>query len=177
MPIFAGVYLLQPYYATIAWFDLPQLWEREIFVLPLVIVVIFLQLATKGRFEQLIHQLQWAVLIIVSLLLVQDGLQSSTIYDAIILGTLALISMITGMYISVKSYFFVGAGVLLLNVLLQTRPFWGNMPWGAYLLIAGTILIGIASYHEWHKQKTARGENTLITFIKEKIIYKLKEWK
>jgi hypothetical protein len=177
MPIFAGVYLLQPYYATIAWLDLPQLWEREIFVLPLVIVVIFLQLATKGRFEQLIHQLEWAVLIIVSLLLVQDGLQSSTIYDAIILGTLSLISMITGMYIKVKSYFFVGAGVLLLNLLLQTRPFWGNMPWWAYLLVAGSILIGIASYHEWHKQKTARGENTLISFIKEKIVYKLKEWK
>lgn len=177
MQTFAGVYLLEPYYATIAWIDLPRLWEREIYVLPLVMVVIFLQLTAKGRFEKLIYQMQWAVLIIVSLLLIQDGLASSTIYDAIILGTLSLISMITGMYIRVKSYFFVGAGVLLLNALLQTRPFWGNMPWWAYLLIAGSILIGIASYNEWHKQKTVRGEATLITLLKEKIIYKLKEWK
>lgn len=108
------------------------------------------------------------VLILVSILLVQDGLASSTVYDALILGSLSLISILAGMFLKVKSYFFVGTGVLLLNVLLQTRPYWGNLPWWAYLLIAGSILITVASYNEWHKQKKEKGERTLLNGIKEK---------
>src|SRR5699024_11374375 len=54
-----------------------------------------------------------------------------------------------------KSFFFVGAGVLLLNVFLQTRPFWGALPWWAYLLIAGALLITVASYNERSEEHTS----------------------
>jgi hypothetical protein len=84
--------------------------------------------------------------------------------------------MVAGMYIQIKSYFFIGAGVLLLNVFLQTRPYWGNMPWWVYLLIAGIILITIASFNEWHKQKVQKGESTFITFLKVNIIDKIRKW-
>ena len=113
---------------------------------------------------------------VVSLLLIQDGLESNTVYDALILGSLSLISMLAGMWLRVKAYFFVGAGVLLLNVLLQTRPFWGNLPWWGYLLIAGSILIGVASFNEWNKQKGARGEKTLLAKLKESLLMKMKNW-
>ncbi|SFA88232.1 MULTISPECIES: hypothetical protein [unclassified Bacillus (in: firmicutes)] len=177
VPVASIIFLLQPYYGLMMELELPELFEREIYVLPFVLVVIFIKKILKGSYEAFTSRLQWAILIIVALLLIQDGLASSTIYDAIILGTLSLTSMLAGMFIRVKSYFFVGAGVLLLNVFLQTRPFWGNMPWWAYLLIAGSILIGVASYNEWHKQKAVKGEPTLITKFKENVINKLKEWK
>ncbi|WP_040208694.1 hypothetical protein [Neobacillus jeddahensis] len=176
MSILGGTYLLQPYYSVIYRLNIADLWKREVLVLPFILLVIFIQKNLKGRYAESIKAIQWGVLISVSLLLIQDGLASNTVYDAIILGTLSLVSMLTGMFLRIKSYFFVGAGVLLLNVFLQTRPYWGNMPWWVYLLIAGMVLITVASFNEWHKQKVQKGESTFFTLIKNKIIEKIKNW-
>ncbi|PLR78538.1 hypothetical protein CU633_04730 [Bacillus sp. V3-13] len=172
----AGAVLLEPYYSVMARIEVPELFRREALVLPFVALAIYLQHCVEKKHKRLADYLQWAVLIFVSLSLVEDGLASSTIYDALVLGTLSLLSMLAGMVFKVKSYFFVGAGVLVLNVILQTRPYWGNLPWWAYLLIAGSILIAAASYNEWHKQKTAKGETTFITILKEKVLDRLKKW-
>lgn len=172
----AGIYLLEPYYSFISDLNIPELFERETLVIPWVAAIIYLQRCLNGKYKKVMSQIQWAVLIIVSLFLIQDGLESSTIYDALILGTLSLISMLAGIALKVKSYFVVGSGVLLLNVFLQTRPFWGNLPWWAYLLISGSILITVASYNEWHKQKTAKGETTAFTIIKQKILLWINKW-
>ncbi|MEH7075328.1 hypothetical protein [Neobacillus drentensis] len=176
MTILGGAYLLQPYYSIIAMLNIPPLWEREVMVLPFIILIIFIRRCLKGQYSDLTKAVQWGVLIIVSLLLIQDGLTSHTIYDAIILGSLSLLAMMAGMFLQIKSYFFVGAGVLLLNVFLQTRPYWGNMPWWFYLLIAGLFLITVASFNEWNKQKVNKGETTFITVLKEKVIDRMKKW-
>lgn len=174
---FAGAYLLVPYYAGIEQVNLPVLLEREGYVLPFVVLVIFLRYTFKSRYGRISSYIQWVVLIIVSLALIQDGLASNTVYDALILGSLSLISMLAGMWLRVKAYFFVGAGVLLLNVFMQTRPFWGNLPWWGYLLVAGSVLISVASFNEWNKQKGAKGEKTLVVRFKENMLMKLKDWK
>jgi hypothetical protein len=172
----AGAYLLVPYYAALEQLTIPALLEREVYVLPFVALAIFARSIFKERSNQITSYIQWAILIMVSLLLIQDGLESNTVYDALILGSLSLISMLAGMWLRVKAYFFVGAGVLLLNVLLQTRPFWGNLPWWGYLLVAGSILISVASFNEWNKQKGARGEKTLLVKLKESFLMKMKNW-
>lgn len=172
----AGAYLLVPYYTILNEIDLHPLWEREALLLPWVVLLVFLQFILKGRWKKETNYLQWALLTVVSLLLVQDGLASSTVYDALILGSLSLIAMLAGMWLRVKAYFFIGSGVLLLNVFLQTRPFWGNLPWWGYLLVVGTLLISVASFNEWNKQKVAKGEKTFIVKVVEKIKQKLKQW-
>jgi hypothetical protein len=174
--ILSGVYLLQPYYSVIGKLNVPAIWEREVLVLPWIALVVFIRLKFKGMYTKVTKPLEWGVLLVVSMLLIQDGLVSSNIYDAIILGTLALISMLSGMYWQTKSYFFIGCGVLLLNVFLQTRPYWGNMPWWCYLLIVGFILIIVASFNEWNKQKILNGEATFLTSLKNKVINKMKQW-
>ncbi|MTW85708.1 hypothetical protein F3157_08540 [Virgibacillus dakarensis] len=175
--IFAAcAYLLQPYYVLLGNIRLPNLIERELYVLPWVVVVIFLKKVADREYKTVVNYIQWAVLVIVSLLLIQDALASSTIYDALIMGVLSLASMLGGMAYQRKAFFFVGAGVLLLNVFLQTRPYWGNLPWWAYLLIAGSILIAVASYNEWHKQKTADGKETLASIFYKKVIQRIKRW-
>ncbi|EWG09078.1 hypothetical protein PBF_20988 [Cytobacillus firmus DS1] len=174
--LLAGAVLLEPYYSVLRNIEIPDLFIREAYVLPWIILIIFVRKVLKGQYAKLTSKIQWGVLIAVSLLLVQDALASNTVYDALIVGTLSLISMLAGTFWRIKSYFFVGSGVLLLNVLLQTRPYWGNLPWWAYLLIAGSILISAASYNEWQKQKTARGEEPLISKWKNNIMNKLKEW-
>lgn len=122
------------------------------------------------------NNVEWGVLLIIALILVSDAMVSDTVYEAVILGGLSLTSLLMGMFYQRKSFFFVGAGVLLLNVFLQTRAYWGNLPWWAYLLIAGSILIGVASYNEWHKQKVSDGKETLISKFKKRIIDKVKKW-
>ncbi|XIH32755.1 hypothetical protein C1N70_10695 [Cytobacillus firmus] len=174
--LLAGAVLLEPYYSVLGNIEITDLFIREAYVLPWIILIVFVRKVLKGQYSKLTSKIQWGVLITVSLLLVQDGLASNTVYDALIVGTLSLISMIAGTFWKIKSYFFVGSGVLLLNVLLQTRPYWGNLPWWAYLLIAGSILISAASYNEWQKQKTAKGEEPLISKWKNNIVNKLKKW-
>ncbi|ALC90401.1 hypothetical protein AM500_11840 [Bacillus sp. FJAT-18017] len=176
VPAATGVILLQPYYEFIGRFDIPALFEREAWVLPLVALAIFLRRAMKGRYLNVTSNLQWAALLITAILLIQDGLASSTVYDALILGTLSLVSLLTGMFLRIKSYFFIGAGVLLLNVFLQTRPFWGNLPWWGYLLVAGTLLIGIASFNEWNKQRGESGGEPIGEKLKQKVTNALKGW-
>ncbi|WP_010531893.1 hypothetical protein [Lentibacillus jeotgali] len=172
----ACIYLLQPYYVLLGDIQIAELIERELYVLPWVAAVIFLKRISAGKYNRLVNYMQWAVLVIVSLLLIQDGMASSTIYDALIVGGLSLASMLGGMAYQRKAFFFVGAGVLLLNVFLQTRPYWGNLPWWAYLLITGSILIAVASYNEWHKQKTADGRTTLASKFYQKVVQKIKRW-
>ena len=174
--LLAGAVLLEPYYSVLRNIDMPALFTREAYVLPLIILVIFIRKVLKGQYLKMTNKIQWAVLIAVSLLLIQDGLASNTVYDALIVGTLSLISILAGTLLRIKSYFFVGSGVLLLNVLLQTRPYWGSLPWWAYLLIAGSILISAASYNEWQKQKTADGKEPLFSKWKNSIMNRLKDW-
>lgn len=173
----SGAYLLVPYYTAVAQIAIPALWLREVYVLPFVALFIYFRVIAQGKWERVADYLQWAVLIIISLVLIQDGMASNTIYDAIILGSLSLISMLAGMWLRVKAYFFVGAGVLLLNVIMQTRPFWGNLPWWGYLLIAGSILISVASFNEWNKQKGNKGEKTFLVKWKDALLLKFKNWK
>ncbi|WP_077211728.1 hypothetical protein [Bacillus dakarensis] len=172
----AGGYLLQPYYTLLEEVSIPSLLETEMLVLPFVALGIYLRFCLKGKYGWITSRLQWAILTIVSIMLVMDGLESSTVYDAIILGTLSLVSILAGVFFKIKAYFFIGSGVLLLNVLLQTRPFWGNLPWWAYLLIAGSLLIIVASYNEYHKLKVGKGEVTLLGKVRSKIIAALKKW-
>ncbi|MDQ0269651.1 SCO7613 C-terminal domain-containing membrane protein [Cytobacillus purgationiresistens] len=174
--ISAGIYLLQPYYAWIYEMNIPNLMEREAYMLPLVGVILFSRFILQGKFKTNLTYLEWGVLSIVSLSFIQDALASNTVYDALILGTLTLVSMLAGVYYRLKSYFFVGAVVLLLNVLLQARPYWGNLPWWTYLLIGGSILIAVASYYEWNKQKSAKGEESPLVKIKKQMKTKFKEW-
>lgn len=172
--VLAGcLYLLQPYYALLGYLYIPELIEMDLYVLPWIIPAVLLKKITN---KTLANQLQWGILLVVALLLVIDGLNSNTIYDGIIVGSLSLISILAGMKYQLKSFFFVGAGVLLLNVFMQTRPYWGNLPWWIYLLIAGSILITVASYNEWHKQKTSDGKETFMTKFKRNVVERIRKW-
>lgn len=178
LPTFiAGMVLLQPYYVLLGELNVHHLLEMEAIVLPFVVLGIYLRICLQGRYERMTNWLQWAILIFVSAVLVVDGLETSTVYDALIVGCLSLGSILAGVFWRIKSYFIVGSGVLLLNVFMQTRSYWGNLPWWAYLLIAGSILIGVASSNEWNKQKASRGERTILAALKNKVTEMWKQWK
>jgi hypothetical protein len=72
--------------------------------------------------------------------------------------------MLAGTFFRIKAYFFVGSGVLLLNVLLKTRPYWGNLPWWAYLLIAGSLLITVPVITNGRNKKQQKVKRLLFHF-------------
>ena len=133
---------------------IPNVIQAELESLPILIVLFFLRKDTWKNYAKIMNHVRLALLLLIAGYLVVDAIQSHTIWDAWIIGGLSLLSMIAGLQLRIKSYFFVGMGVLIFNVMYQTRPYWGNVPWWVYLLIAGLALIGIASYNEWQKQQS-----------------------
>ncbi|MGP7819473.1 hypothetical protein [Niallia sp. 01092] len=177
VPVLAAVvYLLQPYYAIIEQLSIPYYFSKESIVLPWVLMVIISKKIVKGNYIHIINKVEWGILLLVSYFLIIDALQTATITDAIIVGSLSVLSVICGFYYKYKSYFFIGIIVLLLNVMLQTRPYWGNFPWWAYLLIAGSVLIIVASFYEMQKQKSGGKFMLKVTEWKNKIRKSLSRW-
>ena len=168
--------LLQPYYSLIEIISIPSLLVMESYVLPWIFFFILAK-RIAGKFANLFKVMEWIVIICIAAILAIDGWVSHTIQDAIILGSLAVLSIALGFYFRYKSYFFTGIGVLILNVMLQTKPLWGNFPWWVYLLLAGSILILIASIYEMQKQ----GKRVEIFFKVnkwcKKVIVSLKSWR
>ncbi|WP_226035542.1 hypothetical protein [Aquibacillus saliphilus] len=166
----AYLLLLKEYQAWI-----PDLIKAEITVLPILGISIFLSLQTWKGYKKLMGKIQLIVLLLVTGYLVIDAIESQTVWDAIVIGGLSLFSIVIGMQYRIKAYFFVGIGVLVFNVMYQTKSYWGNMPWWGYLLIAGSTLIGIASYHEWRKQRPKNNEGKMKRKLKQ-FLSSLKEW-
>lgn len=168
---------LLPYYLLVDHFTPPAIIEMEIRMLPFIALTIFLSKNAWSHYGNVMRVIQTVVLVLVTVLIVGDAIESNTIYDAIIVGGLALISIIAGMHYRIKSYFIVGIAVLLLNVFLQTKPFWGNLPWWMYLIFGGATLIGFASFYEWQKQRPTKEGKTLFQEKKEKFFKSFKDWK
>ncbi|MFD1019143.1 hypothetical protein [Thalassobacillus hwangdonensis] len=155
--------------------EIPELIHAELIALPLMALVVLLSLKTWSNYKKVMQYVQLTVLLLVTIYLVVDAIQSQTIWDAVIIGGLSLVSILAGMQFRIKSYFFVGTGVLIFNVMYQTKPYWGNLPWWSYLLIAGSTLIAVASYNEWQKQKGDSNKGKLEAKFK-RLILSFKEW-
>lgn len=171
----SGISILPAYYLVLSeYLDLvTPLLHAELRALPILILSILLATRTWKDKKQVMNHVQTVILVVITVYLIYDAIQSGTIWDALIIGTLSLAAFLLGMKFQIKSYFFVGLGTLLFNVIYQTRPYWGNMPWWGYLLIVGLLLITIASFNEWQKQRESEGK--LMQFMK-KIMARLKEW-
>src|SRR5699024_10232100 len=172
----ASLYAMKPYYTLIDYFEIPSIFETKLYVLPWVAMVSLLKRTAGQKYKTTMNYLQWGVLLVVATILVIDGMNRGTIYDALIVGSLAVISMLAGMYLRIKSYFFIGLSVLLLNLLLQTKPFWGNLPWWVYLLVVGALLIIVASTNEWYKQRKSEGKVSFVKKWYEKVKGTIKSW-
>ncbi len=162
-----------PYLVLLSHFTIPDLIVTELTILPLIILAVVLSKTTWTQYTKTMINVQSAVLLFVAIILFFDAYWSNTIWDVVVLGSLAIISIGYGFQNRVKSYFLIGTGVLLLSILVQTKPYWGNMPWWVYLLISGIALITIASTHEWRKQQREKGKTQK---AKKGWIQRLKEW-
>jgi hypothetical protein len=167
----SSLFVLFAYYSFIAQFNIPAIIQTELNALPWILLSYVITRKTWNVSEKIAGSIQYFLLGIIAALLMIDGMQSYLVMEAIILGTLSFISIIYGFVSRQKSYFFTGMIVLLLNVLIQTRPYWGSMPWWVYLLLTGILLIGFASFNEFKKQKGIESPP-----LKEVILKKWNKW-
>lgn len=145
--------LLLPYETLIHLLKLPSIIDMEARLLPLLPLAIYLSRKTWTMSRKLKESLELLVLLFITAVLFKDILVYDYFGDALITGILSLLSLYAGLHFQHKTYFYVGAGALVLNGIIQTRSFWQSLPWWAYLLLAGLILIGMASYTEMRKRK------------------------
>lgn len=170
-----GLSCLPPYFIILNKYTLliPELIHAELEVLPILIFIIAMINITWKDHKNIGNHIQTILLIGMTMYLISDAINHGTISDALLLGTLAIISMFAGMRYQIKSYFFIGIGTLLFNVFYQTRAYWGNMPWWSYLLFVGLLFIAIASYNEWKKDGE---DNKRLGKKAKKLIARFKEW-
>lgn len=167
----SSLLVLFSYYSLLDQFEIPVIIQTELIVLPWILLSYVITRKMWGISEQIANLVQYVLLGVIGITLMIDAIESYKVMDAIILGTLSFASIIYGFISKQKSYFFTGLIVLLLNVLVQTRPYWGNMPWWVYLLLTGILLIGFASFNEFKKQKGIDSPP-----LKDIILNKWKHW-
>lgn len=167
----SSILVLFSYYSLLDQFDIPEIIQTELIVLPWILLSYVITRKMWDISDHLANLVQYVLLGVIGITLMIDAIESYQVMDAIILGSLSFASIIYGFISKQKSYFFTGLIVLLLNVLVQTRPYWGNMPWWVYLLLTGILLIGFASYNEFKKQKGIDSPP-----LKDIILNKWKHW-
>ncbi|WP_040372383.1 hypothetical protein [Peribacillus psychrosaccharolyticus] len=97
--------------------------------------------------------------------------------DALVIGTISLAAILFGFIRRYKSYFLAGIGTILLNIYMNTKSLWGYLPWWLYLIIGGLLLISIASYFEWKKQKENRTSKEILEKNKQRFMKWFHQWK
>ncbi|MFJ7367492.1 hypothetical protein ACIQWQ_25840 [Peribacillus frigoritolerans] len=171
----AIVFSLYPYWVIVNQLTIPPVFEDEVNILPLFIVstTLLRKIFVKGKITQYIESV---IVILLFLALIIDAMAGNTIYDALIIGTVSLAAMLFGFMMKYKSYFIAGTGTILFNVYMNTNSMWGEMPWWLYLIIGGGLLIGIASFFEWKKQKDNRTSKEVLEKNKQRIKNWLNRW-
>ncbi|MFJ7470951.1 hypothetical protein ACIQWI_20640 [Peribacillus frigoritolerans] len=171
----AILFSLYPYWVIVNQLTIPPILEDEVNILPLFIVstTLLRKIFVKGKITQYIESV---IVILLFLALIIDAMAGNTIYDALIIGTVSLAAMLFGFMMKYKSYFIAGTGTILFNVYMNTNSMWGEMPWWLYLIIGGGLLIGIASFFEWKKQKDNRTSKEVLEKNKQRIKNWLNRW-
>jgi len=164
---------LIPYYRLVDQVNIPEIIYTETICFPWLVLAIGLSRKVWVEGYRLMNKLELGVLLVISAVLFRDIMVSGDIYEGLIMGGLSLIAIVVGMQQRTKSYFFVGIGDLLLNVLFQTRAFWQSIPWWIYLLGAGLILIVVASIAEMQKNK---GSKKPVKLGLKNILAKFRDW-
>ncbi|MES1041963.1 hypothetical protein [Peribacillus simplex] len=166
---------LYPYWVIINQITIPVVLEEEADILPLFIVstILLRKVYVKGKITQYI---EIGIVFLLFLDLIIDAMASNTLNDALIIGTVSLAAMLFGFMMKYKSYFIAGTGTILFNVYSNTNSMWGEMPWWLYLVIGGGLLIGIASFFEWKKQKDNRTSKEVLEKNKQRIKNWFNHW-
>ncbi|ERJ11767.1 hypothetical protein [Haloplasma contractile] len=132
--------------------DINHVIFAELIIIPIILVTAFI---CQWVFKEYIMKSRFAdgVIVLISLgMLLTDVFHTDDLTNAILFFILTLVLIVYGYAKHYIAYFIIGVVYLAIFVLYETRNFWTNIPWWAYLLLAGLILIFISSLNEIEKR-------------------------
>lgn len=95
--------------------------------------------------------------------------QYSNEIDGILFGFLIVAIIIFSYLKKYGALFMVSIFAILVNIFVLTRKFWFSIPWWAYLLTIGAILIGFAIKNEVSDKKNAINAVAMLKKIKDRV--------
>jgi hypothetical protein len=156
-----AISLILPYYQVIDNLHVASILLTELRLLALIVVVTFLHKKVwTDTYKQIkiMNTITTIVIVFTAFVLLKDVAVDNYLADRLILGIVSVLAIIIGMQFKAKIYLFSGIMTLISNILIQTKQLWLSIPWWVYLLIAGLVLIGMASYNEIRKNKDKKTE-------------------
>ncbi|WP_110926228.1 hypothetical protein [Bacillus massiliglaciei] len=169
----AGVYA---YFIILNHVPLPAVIEFEVKYLPLLLpVTVLLKRYFPANKNAQLGEM--AAVFFLFILMIFDALGGDTLQDALVIGVISLASALFGFMMKYKSYFLAGIGTILLNIYMNTKSLWGSMPWWFYLIGGGLVLIAVASFFEYKKQKDNTTFKGLLDRNKRRLEKWFKKWK
>ena len=151
--------LLWPYYSLLgSGYGQVKDYIYELVLLPLVLLtyicVKWICFGVKNSFLSFAEYFVPAVAytILLSRLYYADGMT-----HGLIIGIAGLVSLLYASLFRTKSALIYGCAVILVSVFIETRTFWFSIQWWVYLLVLGLILVAVASFNEYQKNKDHAG--------------------
>ena len=153
-----GVLTASSLIVLFAWFTQPWLyisneWEIEWRITGIMLAAVFNMIVVyRSRTDEKGGWVTFVIACICSLIQLISAIDSYELSDALFLGII-MVGVIVWSYLARKKQWFIMAVVTLALLLISsTRVLWLSIAWWVYLLIAGSVLIGIATANEYNKR-------------------------
>lgn len=141
-----------------AWFTQPWLyisseWEIEWRITGIMLAAVFNMIVVyRSSTDERPGWVTFIIACICSFVQLISAIETYELMDALFLGII-MVGVIIWSYLARKKQWFIMAVVTLALLLISsTRELWLSIAWWVYLLIAGSILIGIATANEYNKR-------------------------
>jgi len=134
---------------------LPDIVEAEFFAVCMVMLGFWLQFVIWKNSKRKTYYIPYVISICMIIMLVSNAIYTELLFDALFLGIVGIIILSAGFLLQKKMWIKLGAILDIILILYITKEFWTSLEWGAYLLIAGILLIVLAAVRE----KKRKGDN------------------
>jgi hypothetical protein len=124
--------------------------KLECAIIPYILFAFSLKLFWK-EYRTIVSWIIFGIVTICMAVLGVDAMCTENPTDALIIGGIALIMLISSYLVLNLRWFVLSSVVILLLVIKMTAGFWTSIGWWIYLLIAGVILITFAAISEYNK--------------------------
>ncbi len=124
-------------------------------LLPIHLFILSLLWILPERFRSAIHKARFIMYCFTMLCLLCVSFNFKIVSDALLLMLFSFGILLGSFNVKKLRWFALGFSVLFLTTVRLTRKFWTSLHWGIYLLLAGIILIGVASFTEYKNRYAA----------------------
>ena len=138
---------------TQPWIDISSDWKTEWYIVGIMITTVFNMIVVyRSATDEKPGWITFIIACICSAVQLISAISSYEAGDAVFLGIAMILLLVWSYLARKKQWFILGVVTLGLLIISSTRVLWLSIAWWVYLLIAGSILIAIATVNEYNKR-------------------------